>query len=305
MAKKITKKKEQIGLGIRALLNNIEQEAPEKQEKVVKELAHSIAMVPIKEISENPNQPRVHFDKEALEELADSIKIHGLIQPVTVRRLNDSAYQLISGERRWRASDLAGLVEIPAYIRLANDQEMLEMALVENIQRENLNPIEVALTYQRLKEECSLTDEKLAKRVGKSRVAITQHLGILKLPVDIQKAVKAKQISFGHARTLAGINNNFALQNSLFHQTLHEGLSVRALEKIIREYNEVPKSSPSKNKAKLPSDYQKVLDDFKAFFGSGSIQMKLKDPDTGKGQLIIPFEKVEELNQLWDKIEDL
>lgn len=305
MAKKITKKKEQIGLGIRALLNNIEQEAPERQEKVVKELAHSIAMVPVDEISENPNQPRVHFDKEALEELANSIKIHGLIQPVTVRRLNDHSYQLISGERRWRASQEAELKEIPAYIRLANDQEMLEMALVENIQRENLNPIEVALTYQRLKEECNLTDEKLAKRVGKGRVTVTHHLGLLKLPVDIQKAVRAKQISFGHARTLAGINDNLALQSSLFHQTLHEGLSVRALEKIIREYNEPAKSSKDKKKTQLPGDYQKVLDDFKAFFGSGSIQMKLKDPETGKGQLIIPFDKVDELNALWDKIEDL
>lgn len=306
MAKKITKKKEQLGMGIRALLNNIEQEGPEQQQKVVKELAHSIAMIPVKEISENPNQPRTHFDEEALQELASSIKTHGLIQPVTVRRLTDKEYQLISGERRWRASQIADIEEIPAYIRLANDQEMLEMALVENIQRENLNPIEVALTYQRLKEECSLTDEKLAGRVGKSRVTITHHLGLLKLPVDIQKAVKAKQISFGHARALAGINNNFALQNSLFHQTLSQGLSVRALEKMIREYNEErPKSSPGKKKNKLPSDYQKVLDDFKAFFGSGSIQMKLKDAETGKGQLIIPFDKVEDLNALWDKIDEL
>lgn len=295
MAKKVDKKN--LGLGIRALLTHIDEEVALDQEKVVKELAHSVAMIPLEEIEVNPFQPRNEFDQEALEELADSIRVHGLIQPLTVRRLAHNAYQLISGERRLRASRMAGLTEIPAYIRIANDQEMLEMALIENIQRENLNAIEIAITYQRLKEECQLTDENLAERVGKKRPTITNHLRLLKLPPDIQSAIKEKKLSMGHARALTGIED-YALRDSLFRQTLKEELSVRALENLITAYNE-PK--PKKKTAQLPDDFDQVQQQFRSFFGTKKVSLKLQGQ--GKGQIQIAFHSVQELNELLDRIE--
>jgi ParB family chromosome partitioning protein len=202
MAKKV--KKKELGLGIRALLSNLDEgeATPEEQKEVVKELSHTVAMIPVDQIEVNPFQPRVEFDEEALKELSSSIKVHGVIQPLTLRRLSDNAYQLISGERRLRASKLAGLQEVPAYVRLANDQEMLEMALVENIQRQDLNPIEVAITYQRLIDECSLTHQNLGGRVGKKRSTVSNFLRLLQLPPQIQQALKNKRISMGHAKAL-------------------------------------------------------------------------------------------------------
>jgi len=297
MAKKV--KKKELGLGIRALLSNIDEEAAKDQEKVVKELAHSVAMIPIGEIEVNPYQPRNDFDRQALEELAESIRVHGLIQPITVRRLNSDTYQLISGERRLRASKLAALEEIPAYIRIANDQEMLEMALVENIQREQLNAIEIAITYQRLKEECALTDEKLAERVGKKRSTITNHLRLLRLPPDIQEAVKDQLLSMGHARELAGVDD-YGLRNFLFQEVLKKGLSVRALENLKRSYNE-PRPKADK-KPDLPDDYHSVQQNFRDFFGSRRVKLQLKEK--GKGRIVIPFNTVEELNQLLDRLEE-
>jgi ParB family chromosome partitioning protein len=297
MAKKVNKK--DLGLGIKALLSNMDEEVEKDQEKVVKELAHTVAMIPVEEIEVNPFQPRNDFDEETLEELADSIKVHGLIQPITVRRLSASEYQLISGERRLRAARIAGLGEIPAYIRIANDQEMLEMALVENIHREELNAIEIAITYQRLKEECNLTDEKLAGRVGKQRSTITNHLRLLKLPPDIQEAIKNQQISMGHARALAGIDN-YALQSHFFKETINLNLSVRALERLIRSYSE-PKQR-KKSKAELPDDYRNVQQNFRQFFGTKRLKLKLKEE--GKGQIVIPFDSVKELNRLLDRIEE-
>ena len=296
MAKKVDK--QNLGLGIRALLSNLAEQVAIDQEMVVKELAHSVAMIPVAEIEANPFQPRNAFNPEALDELADSLRIHGLIQPLTVRRMAPNAYQLISGERRLRASRMAGLEEVPAYIRIANDQEMLEMALVENIQRENLNAIEVAITYQRLKEECRLTDEVLAERVGKKRSTITNHLRLLKLPPDIQQAIKDARLSMGHARALAGIDD-YALRDSLFRQTLREDLSVRALETLIAAYQN-PKAK--KQTAKLPDDFDKVQQQFRSFFGTKKLAIKLQGE--GKGQISIPFSSVEELNQLLDRIEE-
>ncbi len=296
MAKKV--KKKELGLGIRALLSNMDEELQKDQEKVVKELSHSVATIPTKEIEVNPFQPRNDFDPTALDELADSIRVHGLIQPITVRRLGPNQYQLISGERRLRASRLAGLEEIPAYIRIANDQEMLEMALVENIQREELNAIEIAITYQRLIEECSLTHERLAERVGKNRTTITNFLRLLKLPPDIQEAVKDRQITMGHARALVGVDD-YGLRASLFRQTLRDGLSVRALEKLIQSY-QAPKTE--KPKDKLPDEYKQVQQTLRSFFGSKKVQLKLKGE--GKGQIVIPFTSVDELNRILDTIED-
>lgn len=301
MEKKINKKVfgEKVGLGTRALFMNMDQQIAENQEEVVKELSHTVAMIPLSEIEVNPFQPRNEFDAEALQELSNSIQIHGLIQPITVRRLSAHEYQLISGERRLRASKMAGLTEIPAYIRLANDQEMLEMALVENIQRENLNAIEIAITYQRLKEECNLTDETLANRVGKQRSTITNNLRLLKLPPNIQKSLKEKHISAGHARALAGLDD-FGIQNSLFQETLRRALSVRALENLVSSYNE-DRTKKTPTKSKIGDEYENVQQRLREFFGTQRVQIKTKGD--GKGQIVIPFDSDGQLNNLLDLLE--
>jgi ParB family chromosome partitioning protein len=297
MAKKL--QKNDLGLGIRALLKGVDEATPAEQAEVVRTLAHSVAMIPIEEIEVNPYQPRKDFDQEALEELATSLRTYGLIQPVTVRRLSEGAFQLISGERRFRAAKLAGLSEVPAYVRLADDQEMLEMALVENIQREELNAIEVAISYQRLIDECQLTHEKMSERVGKQRSTITNHLRLLKLPPDIQSAIKERKLSMGHARALAGIQD-YGTMDLLFKKTLNEDLSVRALEGLIRSYSQV-KSKSSGSLDQVPDSYKKVEQTFKSFFGSGKLKIKLSGQD--KGQILIPFDSVDELNSLLDRIE--
>lgn len=296
MAKQVAKKAA-LGLGVRALLTNIETQSQETQAEVVRELTHTVAMIPLTEIEVNPYQPRKDFDEEALAELSESLKIHGLIQPITVRRLSDRQYQLISGERRMRASKLAGFTEIPAYIRLANDQEMIEMALVENIQREDLNAIEVAITYQRLLDECSLTHENLSDRVGKKRSTVTNFLRLLKLPPDIQKGLKEDVLSMGHARALLGIAD-FAMQHSIFKKILSEKLSVRETEDLIRSYNE--EKAPKPAKPKLPSDYQTVQDNLRNLLGA-KVQLKIKG--NGSGQIAIPFASTKDLNRLLDLME--
>jgi ParB family transcriptional regulator, chromosome partitioning protein len=297
MAKKL--QKNDLGLGIRALLKGVDEASPAEQAEVVRTLAHSVAMIPVKEIEVNPYQPRKDFDQEALEELSTSLKTYGLIQPVTVRRLSEGAYQLISGERRFRAAKLAGLTDIPAYVRLANDQEMLEMALVENIQREELNAIEVAISYQRLIDECQLTHEKMSERVGKQRSTITNHLRLLKLPPDIQSAIKDKKLSMGHARALAGIQD-YATMDLLFKKTISEDLSVRALEALIRNYSPTRTQKQPSGEG-VPDAYKKVEQSFKSFFGSGKLKIKLSG--NHKGQILIPFDSVDELNSLLDRIE--
>lgn len=236
-------KRKQIGKGVASILGNINLDVEEKQEKekVVKTLASNVAMLPIEQIQAYKNQPRKDFAQTALQELSDSIKVHGLIQPITVRRVGQNAYQLISGERRLRASTLANLTEIPAYIRLANDQEMLEMALVENIQREDLNPIEVATTYERLMEECNLTHKLLAQRVGKTRSSVTNYLRLLKLPPQVTTGLQEQLLSMGHARALAGIDNS-PLQILLFQVITKEGMSVRQVEKVTRNLSKLPPS---------------------------------------------------------------
>lgn len=295
MAKQV--KKKELGLGVRALLSNIETQTQEKQAEVVRELTHTVAMIPIGEIEVNPFQPRKDFDENALNELAESLRVHGLIQPITVRRLADKQYQLISGERRLRASKIAGLTEVPAYIRLANDQEMIEMALVENIQREDLNAIEVAITYQRLIDECSLTHENLSDRVGKKRSTVTNFLRLLKLPPDIQKGLKDDDISMGHARALLSIDD-FALQHSIFKKIVSEHLSVREAEDLIRRYKEDRAAKPAK--PRLPGDYQNVQDNLRNYLGS-KVQLKVKS--NGGGQIAIPFTSTDDLNRLLDLIE--
>lgn len=298
-------KKKELGLGIRALLNNIDDEAPQEQkEEFVRELSSNIAMIPLDQIEVNPWQPRKEFDEEALEELADSIKVHGLIQPITLRRLSNTEFQLISGERRMRASKMAGLEEVPAYVRLANDQEMLEMALVENIQREDLNPMEVAFTYQRLIDECRLTHKDLGGRVGKQRSTVTNFLGLLKLPPQIQQALKDRSISMGHAKALRGVED-LGLMLVLFNEVKEKNLSVRATESLVRRYNE-PKEggagSVKKESSGLPDDYQRVQNQLRDQLGA-KVQLKLKDKVKGKGQIVINFASNDDLNRLLDVID--
>src|SRR5689334_24037222 len=210
--------------------------------------AGSITEIPIEEIEVNPFQPRSHFDQEALLELAESITVHGIIQPITVRRLAQNQYQLISGERRYQASKLADLKMIPAYIRSADDQQMLEMALIENIQRENLNAIEIALSYQRLITEIGLKQEELGERVGKNRTTVTNYLRLLKLPPDIQAALRDNRISMGHARAIVSVENPDS-QLYIFKKIITEDLSVRKVEELARQVDEAPDTTKDKKTA--------------------------------------------------------
>ncbi|HEY0770086.1 MAG TPA: ParB/RepB/Spo0J family partition protein, partial [Sphingobacteriaceae bacterium] len=235
-------KKKALGRGLSALLSDneaddkLEVDIPVSLPAAATEAkpAAGIAEIPIGQIEVNPFQPRTHFDEDALLELAESIRVHGIIQPITVRRLAQNQYQLISGERRFQASKLAGLEQIPAYIRSADDQQMLEMALIENIQRENLNAIEIALSYQRLITECQLKQEELGERVGKNRATVTNYLRLLKLPPDIQIAVRDNKISMGHARAIINVENP-EQQLYIFKKTVNDELSVRKVEELVRE----------------------------------------------------------------------
>ena len=298
----MAKTKFELGKGIAALLGNIEMEvnkSPEAAKEVVRELAHSVASLPLVQIETNPWQPRNDFDETAMNELAESIKIHGLIQPITVRRLTTDQYQLISGERRLRASKLAGLTEIPAYVRIANDQEMLEMALVENIQREELNPVEIAFTYQRLIDECQLTHEKLSERVAKNRSTITNSLRLLKLPPVIQQSIKEKKISTGHAKVLVGIDN-LPLQLTLHERIIKENLSVRDIENLARNYAQTQGNKKIKTLA-APQNLKPFADSFSSFFGT---KVAFKRQENGAGSVTINFKSDEELNRLLDLIDN-
>ncbi len=300
MAKKV--KKSELGLGIRALLSDIEGGDDVQKETALKELTNTVAMLPLSQISINPFQPRKEFDPDAIQELSDSIKVHGLIQPITVRSLGGDSYQLISGERRMRASNLAGIEAIPAYIRAAaNDQEMLELALIENIQRQDLNPIEISITYQRLIDECKLTHEGLSGRVGKKRSTITNFLGLLKLPPQIQQGLKDKKISMGHAKALNAIQD-YAVQISLFNEIVDKQLSVRATEDFVRQLNNPNSNGKNGSKKKsLPVEYQDVQNRISSALES-RVNLKLKSK--GKGQIIINFTSDNELNRLLDIFEE-
>lgn len=257
----------------------------------------AIAEIPVEEIEVNPFQPRTHFDQEALLELAESISVHGIIQPITLRRLAPHQYQLISGERRFQASKLAGLKTIPAYIRSADDQQMLEMALIENIQRENLNAIEIALSYQRLISECNLKQEELGERVGKNRTTVTNYLRLLRLPPDIQIAVRDNKLSMGHARAIINVENPDQ-QLYIFKQALAEELSVRKVEELVRTLSERPSqkeetSAPSSSASKEITQLQSKLS---SHFGT---RVAIKS-DGKRGEIKIPFLSVEDLNRILD-----
>ena len=258
-----------------------------------------IMRIPVDLIEPNPYQPRMSFDQEALEELADSIRTLGLIQPITVRRKSDSRYQIISGERRFRACRLAGLDMIPAYIRDTNDQGMLEMAIVENIQREDLDPIEVAMSYQRLIEECSLTQEQMAIRVGKKRASVTNYLRLLKLPAKIQHDLKVGLLSVGHAKVLLGIED-LKVQEYLCDLVIKEGMSVRQLEEKIAKLAE-PKKKAEPESQNLPDEYFKVLELVGKYFENN---ISLKRSGNGKGSMTIHFSSDDEVKRFLKALED-
>lgn len=254
----------------------------------------------LSEIETNPFQPRNNFDQERLHELAASIEQLGIIQPITVRKLKTDKYQLISGERRFRASQLAGLEKIPAFVRIANDQEMLEMALVENIQRENLNPIEVALSYKRLIEECNLTQEACSNRVGKNRTTITNFLRLLKLPSTIQDGLSKGAISTGHARALISVANK-QTQINLYHDTIANGFSVREVEQLVKEFGASDYKRTSRERGisvpnPLPFSQQKMVHDLSRSLNK---EIKLKRNKKGKGTLTIPFDNDEDLTNIF------
>lgn len=257
-----------------------------------------ILRIPVDMIEPNPFQPRMSFDQDALQELAASIKTFGLIQPITVRKKTADRYQIISGERRFKACRLAGMDMVPAYIRDANDQGMLEMAIVENIQRENLDPIEVAMSYQRLIEECRLTQEQMADRVGKKRASVTNYLRLLKLPAKVQHDLKVGLLSVGHAKVLLGVEDQ-AIQEQLCDLVIKKGLSVRQLEEKIHELS--VREKPSKKEVQLPDEYYKVLEHIGKFFDK---DISLKRTESGKGTMTIHFDSDEEIRRFLKALDE-
>src|SRR5687768_539119 len=302
-------KKKALGRGLSALLKD--NEPDDKLDVDIPVSTHLSAPPPsspsggineikIEEIEVNPFQPRSHFDQEALQELAESIKVHGIIQPITVRKLANNQYQLISGERRFQASKLAGLKTIPAYIRSANDQQMLEMALIENIQRENLNAIEIALSYQRLISECSLKQEELGERVGKNRATVTNYLRLLRLPPDIQIAVRDNKLSMGHARAIINVENPDK-QLYIFKKTVDEDLSVRKVEELVREMSprKGEKSDGEKDTSVAPAPSREIAQLQSRLSSHFGTRVAVKS-DGSKGEIKIPFLSIEDLNRIID-----
>jgi ParB family chromosome partitioning protein len=290
-------KRNALGRGLSALLNDSDNGQPTKNNvssgHEVNNLG-SVNEIKLAEIEVNPFQPRTDFDLQALTELADSIKLQGLIQPITVRRMNAHSYQLISGERRFRAAKLAGLTQIPAYVRTANDQQMLEMALIENIQRENLNAIEVALSFQRMIEECSLKQEELGERVSKNRSTVTNYLRLLRLPPGIQASIRDGQISMGHAKALITIGD--PTQQIYLHQhIIKQGLSVRRTEELARDIQSAPLKKEGKQPEPVSFHVQKIQDDLASKFSS---RVRLKIGGQGKGTIEIPFLSESDLSRI-------
>lgn len=292
-------KKLDLGKGIRALLENMDSESAELVEKTKTEASVSNA-IPLDAIEVNPFQPRADFDSEALQELSNSIKIHGIIQPITVRKLTSDKYQLISGERRLRAAKLAGLKEVPAYIRNANDQEMLEIALIENIQREDLNAIEISIHFRRLLDECNLTHEQLADRLGKNRSTVTNFLRLLKLPPDIQSGLKQKKISMGHARALINLEDPIG-QIAIYKDIIQKNLSVRDVEEMVRNFHNGNKEKlKTIQSSHLPYEFRKLQDELSSQLGT---RVVLKRNKAGKGEIVISFFSDEDLYRLKEIIE--
>ena len=285
-----------LGRGLDALIST---------ETVSAQGSSTINEVPIDQIEANPDQPRREFDSVALEELANSIKQLGLVQPITVRQLAEHKFQIIAGERRWRASQLAGLTAIPAYIRTIKDENVMELALVENIQREDLNAIEIALAYEHLQEKSGLTQEKGAARVGKSRVAVTNYLRLLKLPAQVQMALQKKEIDMGHARALLSLNSP-SQQIKLFHEIQKNAFSVRKVEELCQQLNNGEDIQTAKKKiaakSKLPDEFNLLKKRLSDFFNT---KVQMTYGAKGKGKISIPFASEEELLHIMEVMDGL
>lgn len=292
-------KKSALGKGLSALLDNSPADNPVGINPLSENLQPSrpltgmVAQILLHQIEANPFQPRTEFESSALNELAESIRTQGIIQPITVRKMGPDRYQIISGERRFKASKIAGLESVPAYVRTANDQSMLEMALVENIQRENLNALEIAISYQRLLEECNLTQEQLGDRVGKERSTVTNYLRLLKLPPQIQFAIRDGRISMGHARAILGVDD-IGMQLKIFNDILQNDLSVRKVEDLVRT------ASPKKNKTnpKSPSWQAEISAIQERLARRYETKVELRHKDNGTGQLVLSYFSNDDLNRL-------
>jgi len=281
--------KNALGRGLGALIDGVGKEVLEKKVE-----AH--LNISVDSIDANPFQPRTNFDQQSLEELAASVKKLGIVQPLTVRETENGRYQLIAGERRLRAAKLAGLTHVPAYIRTADDQAMLELALVENIQREDLDSVEVAISFQRLIEECRLTQEQLSDRVGKQRSTIANYLRLLKLPAEIQLGIKNKQLSMGHARTLINIDDP-KKQINVYYKIIDNDLSVRQAEELVRQLQHEKIKDPEKieRKRKLNEEFTQLSEHLNRIFAA---KVSFRINELGKGKIVIPFENPEEMERI-------
>lgn len=292
--KRVMAKRNALGRGLGALIDNANENISAPA---------GIDEVEIKFIEANPWQPRTTFDEQALMELSNSIKEVGIIQPLTLRKIDDNKYQIIAGERRFRASKLAGLTKVPAYIRESEDNNMLELALIENIQREDLDAIEVALSYQRLMDECKLTQEELSDKVGKKRSTISNYLRLLKLPAVIQKAIREREISMGHARAIINVSDPDT-QVMIYKQIIAYDFSVRKVEEIVRKLNEEEASAPKRKKAtvKFPEEYTKLKNHLSKHFDT-NVDFKINNK--GRGQIVIPFKSNKDLERIIEILDKL
>ena len=296
----MVQKRAALGKGLGALLSEAKYNQDEAPASASAQYAGpaSVSEIPIENIVPNPYQPRVTFDDEALAELAESIKSLGIIQPLTLRQTSPGKYQIISGERRYRASIAAGLKSVPAYVRKADDTAMLEMAIVENIQRENLDAIETALSFQRLIDECNLTQEAMALRVGKKRATVTNYLRLLKLPEEIQKAIKTGMISMGHAKALLGVED-LETQLGLCESIIREDLSVRALEQKVSSVGRKPKAASAKEPEELPELYYSVAEEVGKHFNNN---VSFKKAPKGGGTITIRFENDSQVEEFLNSL---
>jgi ParB family transcriptional regulator, chromosome partitioning protein len=295
------KKNEALGKGIRSLLQSIDADlkttSGELKTSVV-EAVTNMLRVPLDQIETNPRQPRHDFDEGALQELANSIRLHDIVQPVTVSKLPTGKYRLISGERRFRAARIAGLKDLPAYVRLADDQQLLELALLENLQREDLNAMEIALSYKRMMEEINYTQEQVAERMGKERSTVANYIRLLKLPPDIQVAVRSNQLSMGHARALINVDT-VDKQLYLFGEIKNKALSVRQTEELVRKLYKEGHSVKDSVKPTLPEGFKRIEDNLATHF---STRVKLNHNKKGQGNISIEYYSLQELNKLLDQL---
>lgn len=294
-------KKSALGKGLSALLSNDATDITSKSELAsAPAIAGSVANIAIDKIETNPFQPRTDFEETALKELSESIRQQGIIQPITVRKMGYDKYQIISGERRFRASKLAGLEIIPAYVRIANDQAMLEMALVENIQRENLNPIEIGISYKRLVDECNLSQEQLAEKVGKDRSTVTNYMRLLRLPPKIQAAIRDGQLSMGHARAIINVDD-IGMQLKIYDDIITNNLSVRKVEELVRlTTGKKGKGGRPGKAAGSDFEYKNIQDRLSSFYET---KVELKQGAKGTGKIILSYYSTDDLNRLLDILE--